>query len=112
MGRSIVVSVFMLFQIANLRANFTLSIFKSVYVIIIYMMLVFISQMVSLVIYSFTNGNQRRKSAVKYTAMILLLIVIAYIVYGMINRGTEVIQEFLSLLFQSQDGFWECLSAF
>jgi hypothetical protein len=94
MGRSIVVSVFMLFQIANLRANFTLSIFKSVYVIIIYMMLVFISQMVSLVIYSFTNGNQRRKSAVKYTAMILLLIVIAYIVYGMINRGTEVIQEF------------------
>ena len=70
-------SVFMLFQIANLRANFTLSIFKSVYVIIIYMMLVFISQMVSLVIYSFTNGIRGGK-VLSNTAMILLLIVIAY----------------------------------
>ena len=57
------------------------------------MMLVFISQMVSLVIYSFTNGNQRRKSAVKYTAMIFLLIVIAYCVWYD-QQGTEVIQEF------------------
>ncbi len=95
MGRSIVVSVFMLFQIANLRANFALSILESAYVVIVYALLVFISQVVSLVIYSFTNANQRRKDVVKYAFIILLLLVVAYLVCGVSSRGTEAIQDYV-----------------
>lgn len=93
MGRSIIVSIFMLFQITNLRVNFGLSLLKSAYVIFVYMLLVFVSQVVSLVIYSFTNANQRRKNVVKYASLILLLLIVAYIVYGVFDRGVEVVQD-------------------
>ena len=99
MGRSVIVSVFMLYQVSNLKHNFGLSSAKSFCVILLYMVLVFLSQLLTLGIYSFTNGNQKRKNIVKYTTIILMLLVIGYIVYGIINRGTVVIQDKVIFLF-------------
>ena len=88
MGSTLVAAVFIFFQIPNLKMNFDISAWTIANLFIIYAVVVFFSQLISMAIYIFSNGNEGRKKLVKgivYAAAALLAIVI-FMEYRSVNN--------------------------
>jgi len=82
MGKALLTSVFILYQVVNLRVQFGYGIKEITALFIIYAILVLISQLLSIAIYIFSNGNPLRKNLVKtllYTAIAAFVITVLII---------------------------------
>jgi len=82
MGKALLTAVFILYQVVNLRVQFGYGIKEIMALFIIYAILVLISQLLSIAIYIFSNGNPLRKNLVKtvlYTAIAAFVIVVLVI---------------------------------
>lgn len=79
MGKALFAAVFILYQVVNLRVQFGYGMKEIIALFIIYAILVLISQLLSIAIYIYSNGNPFRKNLVKtilYTATGALIIAV------------------------------------
>lgn len=79
MGTTLLAAVFIVFQIPNLKMNFDIDAFDIANLFIIYTVIVFLSQIISMAVYLFTNGNENRKRLVKGACFAALLALAAVI---------------------------------
>ena len=81
-GKSLLGSIFIFYQIGNLKANFGYG-FKEIFALfIIFALMVVFCQLLSIGIYIYSNGNPRRKSMVKiilYSTMAAVLLMVILI---------------------------------
>jgi hypothetical protein len=94
LGKSLLGSIFIFYQIGNLKTNFGYG-FKEIFALfIIFALMVLFCQMISIGIYIFSNGNQNRKNIVK---------IILYTLIGALAVLTLFIQK------QEQIGYFEAV---
>lgn len=79
-GRSLLSSVFIIYQVFNLRFNFGFGSSEIIALLVAYTVMVLIGQLLSIAIYLFTNGKPQRKRLVK-TLMIIGGIGLAIVLY-------------------------------
>lgn len=65
MGATMLTTVFIFFQIPNLKMNFDMNNWTIVNLFIVYALVVFFSQLISMAVYIYSNGNESRKKLVK-----------------------------------------------
>lgn len=85
LGRSLMLGFFILFQSGTVCATYGVGFETLVYILIGYGVTVFLSQMVAMVIYSFTSADEKKHKALKsvYTAVIGAFVAYAlYLAYG------------------------------
>ena len=87
LGRSLMLGFFILFQSGTVCTTYAVGFETLVYILIGYGVTVFLSQMLAMVIYSFTSSDEKKHKAVKsaYTAVIVAFI--AYALYLAYNNG-------------------------
>lgn len=82
LGKTILASVFILFQITNLNTNFGYGILEILALFFIYVVVTIFGQLMSIATYIYTNGNPKRKNIVRMgiylSAGICLLVFLAY----------------------------------
>lgn len=83
MGTTLVTAVFILFQISNINNNFDIANIDMFNIFVIYAVVLFFSQLLSIAIYIFSNGNRKRKDIIQYilygvTAIIAFFIFLSY----------------------------------
>ena len=88
MGSTLVAAVFIFFQIPNLKMNFDMDSWTIANLFVIYALVVFFSQLISMAIYIFSNGNDGRKKLVKgiVYAAVALLAVAVFLEYKNVNN--------------------------
>jgi hypothetical protein len=92
MGKTIFASIFILFQIPNLKRMFGYSFMEILALFFIYALMVLFCQILSIGIYIFSNGNQNRKNLVRSLlyAFIGILIVAVYLIIQ--NKDVEIME--------------------
>ncbi len=94
LGKSLLGSLFIFYQIGNLKTNFGYGIREIFALFLIFALMILFLQLLAIGIYIFTNGNPLRKSIVK---------VILYTLFGVILMGTLILQK------QEQVGMFEAV---
>lgn len=82
MGKSLLGSIFIFYQIGNLKANFGYGFTEIFALFIIFAILILFCQLLSIAIYIFSNGKQMRKTIVKviiYAMVVLFFLAALYI---------------------------------
>lgn len=79
LGTVFLVSFFVLFYAPMLQQNFGIQPGQVVALMLGYLAVLFISQLATVLVYSFTTGNSRRQQQVKYGFVALLAVLLAYI---------------------------------
>ncbi len=79
MGRTLLVSLYILFQSFNLRASFGLGAGGMTVIFLAYFLLIFFSQLLTAAIYSFTNGREKRKKMIRGAFLLLLFLLILFL---------------------------------
>ncbi len=99
MGTTLLASVFIIFQFANVKANFDINNIELFFLFIIYAMLMFYTHILSMATYIFTNYSKRRKNIVKGILLISGLVILS-IVFYYLSKGSGNI---LNALYQTVD---------
>lgn len=97
MGTTIITAVFILFQIGTIKNSFGLNGIVVFYIFVIYAIILFYCQLLSIAVYIFTNGNPNRKNLVKgilYGGMAAIVLAVAFI---HMKNGGSIFQNLLSL---------------
>lgn len=83
MGTTLFTSVFILFQIVNIKSNFNINNMEIFFIFIIYAIILFFTHLLTMAIYVFTSGNAKRKNLVKMIAAIFVgfFAILLYIEY-------------------------------
>jgi hypothetical protein len=87
-GKSLLASIFIIFQIGNLKSNFNYGMREIFALFIIYAIMVLFCQLMSIGIYIFTNGNPTRKTLVKTILIVAAGILISAII--IIQRQNQI----------------------
>lgn len=83
LGKTLLTSIFILYQIGNLKVNFGFGIYEIIALFIIYAIMLFFCQLLSIAIYIFSNGNPARKK---------LMTTILYMIFAAIILSVLLIQ--------------------
>ncbi|BCJ95178.1 ABC transporter permease [Anaerocolumna cellulosilytica] len=94
---TLVSALFILYQVGNLKSSFGMGITNITHVFLVYAILVFFCQLLSIAIYIFTNGNRERKQLVKGVFIVFLLLILAGIYYQYTVHG-DILVCLLSLM--------------
>ncbi len=98
MASTFLSAVFILYQVRTIRDSFGLGIGTILNIFFIYAILIFFSQLLSIGIYIFSNGNVRRKNIIK-TVLYALITITALGVYFLYTRnGGNILEAVLSLM--------------
>lgn len=97
MGTTIISAIFIFYQIPTLRKSFGLGMMAVFNLLIIYVIILFFSQLVAIATYILTNGNQRRKQSVKIILASLVAILILLVFYQYQILGKSIMESILSL---------------
>ena len=81
MGTTLLASVFMVFQLGNIRANFDVNDKEIVSLFIIYVIIMFYTHLLSMATYIYTNFNQNRKNIIKGSLLLCVLLILLIIFY-------------------------------
>lgn len=81
MGTTFLSSIFLLYQIANLKTNFNVGGKEILGLMVIYSIVLFFSQLLSMTIYILTNGNKERKRLVKIALILLSVFMVLCVLY-------------------------------
>jgi hypothetical protein len=87
MGTTLLASVFIIFQLGNVKANFDVSYMEIIFLFIIYTMVLFYSQLVSMAVYILTNQSNKRKNIVKASLVVCGLIIALLVFYNYTSLG-------------------------
>lgn len=88
-GKTMLASIFILYQIPNLQRMFGYGLIEILALFFIYVVMVMFCQTLSIGVYIFTNGNQKRKNIVKLALYVFagLLMVATYLIMQKENVG-------------------------
>lgn len=75
-GKSLLGSIFILYQIGNLKQNFNYGALEILTLLLVFALMVLFCQLLSIGIYIFTNGNPSRKKLVQGAVYALLLLIV------------------------------------
>jgi len=102
MGKTLLTSIFILFQVSNLKLQFGFGGKEIFAIFIIYAIMIFFCQLVCIGIYIFSNGNRKRKKLVK-TIVITAFALIAIAVIIVQRQGkTDIIEA----VFRTTNSHW------
>lgn len=104
MGSTLVAAVFIIFQIPNLKMNFNVNSGTLVNIFLIYAFIVFFSQLISMAVYIFSNGNEGRKKLVKGT-MYGVIIILAGMIYMEYRSANSFFAALLNFVDSTVFGF-------
>jgi hypothetical protein len=105
LGKSLLGSLFIFYQIGNLKANFGYG-FREIFALfLIFALMVLFCQLLSIGIYIFTNGNPNRKKLVWMLLYSLFAILIVSVLAIQKREQTGLLQSILSLADQSWFGY-------
>lgn len=104
MGNAFLTSIFLIFQLTNIKMNFNISNGAIVSLFLIYVMSIFYNQLLSMSVYIFSNADSTRKNIVKVIMAIFILYLFVIIFYQYRLSGGEP----LEAVNQTMDskGFW------
>jgi hypothetical protein len=88
MGQSLLISLFILYQIPNLISIYGISMQACLAIFIGYMMIIFIAQLCSMAVYMFSNGNQQRKKMVKIVLSGIVAVIGAFFLYLVVQGAS------------------------
>jgi len=88
MGKALLASFFILFQVVNLRMHFGFGMKEILALFFIYAVMVFFGQLVAIGIYIFSNGNPQRKKLVKTIIYVSIGILLLYVLW--INNREQI----------------------
>lgn len=97
LGKSLLGSVFILYQVGNLKNNFNYGVSEILILFIIFALMVLFCQLLSIGIYIFSNGNEKRKNLVKTLLYALFAIIILSVLFIQRQEQTTVIKALLQL---------------
>lgn len=99
MGTTLITSVFILFQLGNVKANFDVNNVLLVSLFLLYFTIVFFTHILSMATYIYTNASSRRKTYIKATLLVfgLLILVVAFYQYNISDENI------LNALYQTMD---------
>ncbi|HEY8445314.1 MAG TPA: putative ABC exporter domain-containing protein [Bacilli bacterium] len=81
LGTSLFVGIFLVFQYSWLRSSYHLNVISFFAILISYSIVIFISQLCALVIYSYTSFNNKRRSIIKILLYLFVLPPFIYAIY-------------------------------
>lgn len=97
MGTTIISAIFILYQIPTLRKSFGLTVMSVIFLLIIYIIILFFSQLLAIGTYIFSNGNTRRKQLVKIIIITVIACFILAVFYQYKVLGMSIMESILSL---------------
>jgi len=88
-GKTMLASIFIFYQIPNLKNFFGYGFMEILALFLIYTIMVFFSQILSMGVYVFSNGNQKRKNLVRLIlyGFIVGIVVAVFIIYKKEQEG-------------------------
>jgi hypothetical protein len=98
MGSTLLSSFFILYQIAMLRQKFGLSFSDIFHLFIINAIILFFGQLLSIVIYVYSNGNPVRKNIIKGIFIVLCVVIIAGIFLLQLKNGGTLLTNLIKLM--------------
>lgn len=90
LGKTLLSSIFILYQVVNLRVQFGYGLKEIALLFILYSGILIIGQLLSIALYLFTNGSPRRKRGIKLTAVVALLALALVIFATYIQQGRDL----------------------
>ncbi|HZK34522.1 MAG TPA: putative ABC exporter domain-containing protein, partial [Bacillota bacterium] len=90
LGKSLFSSIFIFYQIVNLRLNFGYGSFEIIALFVIYTVILIIGQLLAIAIYLFTNGNPSRKRGVKAAMLVGAIGLAIGIFSAYMQEGREI----------------------
>ncbi|NLJ89401.1 MAG: hypothetical protein GX323_00760 [Clostridiales bacterium] len=90
MGNTLVASIFIIFQIPNVKRGFDISYQEIVFLFLIYTLVLFYSQLVSMTTYILTNLSNKRKNIVKSMIVVLGLLIGLLVFFNYISAGRNL----------------------
>ena len=101
-GKSILASLFILFQIGNLKSSFGYGFTEIMALFLIYLVAVIFGQLLSIATYIFSNGNPGRKKIVQTILYLGAAVLLFYLVASQQSRQIG----FMEAVFQMVDSRW------
>lgn len=92
MGSAFLTSVFLIFQLGNIKYNFNMSYGAIVSLFLIYAMVIFYGQLLSMAVYIFSNAKSTRKNIIKAIMSIFVAFLFVIIFYQYRLSGGEFLQ--------------------
>ena len=87
MGKTLLTSIFILYQVGNLKMNFAIEFIDILWLFLIYVIMIFFCQLLSIAIYILTNGNEIRKKLILTILYVTLaLLVVAIIMFQKLEQ--------------------------
>lgn len=91
LGTSLLIGVFILFQYSSLHIYYNLSFWGLILVFLIYSIVVFFSQTMATIVYTFVSDSDRKKRNAKLLFLLLLLAEIFYLGLRLLNGRNDIL---------------------
>ena len=91
-GKTVIASIFIIYQISNLRNNFGYGMTEVLALFLIYIIMIIFCQTYSIGIYVFSNGNQARKNIVKAFLFLSFGILILSVYMIILNKQVDILE--------------------
>ncbi|MBE5967088.1 MAG: hypothetical protein E7255_09005 [Lachnospiraceae bacterium] len=101
-GKSILASIFILYQIGNLKSSFGYGVKEIMALFFIYIVAIIFGQLLSIATYIFSNGNSGRKKMVQTILYLGAAVLLFYLVVS--QRSQQI--GFMEAVFQMVDSKW------
>ncbi|MDF2538891.1 MAG: hypothetical protein K0S76_1912 [Herbinix sp.] len=98
MGKALLAAIFILYQVGNLKVQFGYGLKEILALFIIYAMIVLFSQLISIAIYIYSNGNPFRKKLVKTILYLSVLALILSVYLIKIKEQTGLFDAVLRMI--------------
>lgn len=97
LGTTLLTSIFIIYQYANLKSNFNISGLGMFSILFIYVATLFLGQLLSIALYIYTNGNPTRKTLIK-GVLYFIFIGLAVLLIIKYQRNDNILESLLSVV--------------
>ena len=105
LGKSLLGSLFILYQVGNLKTNFGYGFCEITALFLIFALMVLFCQLLSIGIYIFSNGNPLRKRMVLVAFYALAALILMSVLYAQRQEQISIFDAFLGLMDQKWFGY-------
>jgi predicted nucleic acid-binding Zn ribbon protein len=98
LGTTFLSAIFILYQVGTIRESFGLKSSAIFSIFIIYAIMIFFCQLMSIAIYIFTNGNQKRKKAVQVIFYGVLCLLALWIYFEYTQKNVTILTAVLNIV--------------
>ncbi len=99
MGTTLLASIFIIFQVGNVKSNFDINNKEIIFLFVLYALLMFFTHILSMATYIFANLNKTRKNVVKAGLLVSGLVIVLLVFYNYTATSDNLIKA----LYQTMD---------